>query len=133
VRRETILASAVPDGRPAPVDRDRLREGREEARRSGLGRAVFCVRLLELEGRTTPEQRLSFLIGAFVGAEMDTLLARGVVAPGNPIAVAGDEKVGGAWTVVLEGRGFPTRPIPPEAVEAGLIAGLTAVVEARSR
>ena len=118
---------------PAPVDPAFAGEGLEEARRSGLGRALFCVRLLELEGRTTPEERLAFLIGAFVGAEMELLLARGRLAPGTAIAVAGDEKVGGAWTVALEDRGLAPQSIAPSEVEAGLIAGLTAIVEARVR
>ena len=54
VRSETILASSLPSGPPAEPDVPLLLEGMDEVRRSGLARALFCVRLLDLAGTTTP-------------------------------------------------------------------------------
>jgi len=132
-REETILASAVPDGPSAAVDVALLGEGMEEARRGGLARALFRVRLLELEEVTRPAGRLSFLIGAFVGADLEGLRSTGALPADVAIAVAGDEPLGGAWTVALESAGLRARAIPPAEVEAGLVAGLVAIVEARTR
>jgi len=132
-REQTILASAVPAGPLAAVDEPLLREGMEEARRGGLARALFRVRMLELDAPATPEGRLSFLIGAFVASDLDSLRAKGAFPPDAAVAVAGDEAIGGAWEIALERAGLPARTIPPAEVEAGLVAGLVAIVEARSR
>jgi len=130
-RSQTILASAVAEGVPTRADPDLLIDGAAEARRSGLARALFCVRLLELSAAGTPQTRLSFLLGAFIGADLDRLRVSGSLLPGTPITISGDEKVGGAWASVLEREGHPVRSLSPAAVEAGLLAGLRAVLDAR--
>jgi 2-dehydro-3-deoxygalactonokinase len=132
VRSQTILASAFPGGPLAEPDVPRLLDGMTEARRSGLSRALFCVRLLQLSGTITPEGRLSFLVGAFIGADLDRLLANGSLPPGTPITISGGEKVGGAWSVALEQLGCPVRSLAAVEVEAGFVAGLCAVMEART-
>jgi 2-dehydro-3-deoxygalactonokinase len=132
VRRETILASSLPEVPPAEPDVPLLLEGMDEARRSGLARALFCVRLLDLAGTTTPVGRLSFLLGAFIGADLDGLQAGGVLAPGAAVTIAGDEKVGGGWSMALDRAGCAARSLSVAETEAGFLAGLVAVVEARA-
>jgi 2-dehydro-3-deoxygalactonokinase len=131
VRTGTVLASALPEGPLLEVDRGSLAGGMEEARRSGLPRALFAVRLFELSGRTTPTARLSFLAGAFIGTELEGLRATGALAAGTSVAVAGGEKVGGAWTIALEQSGHRVRSLSPEEVEAGFLAGLQHVMSLR--
>ena len=133
VRSQTILASALPAGPLTAPDVPRLIEGMEEARRSGLARALFCVRLLELAAAATPEGRLSFLVGAFVGADLDGLQESGALAPGMAVTIAGDEKVGGAWGIALERAGGKARRLSIAETEAGFLAGLSAVMAARGR
>ena len=129
-RGQTILASAVPRGPLTEPDLPQLLEGMDEARRSGLARALFCVRLLELSGAGTPEGRLSFLVGAFIGADLDRLFASGALAAAAPVILSGDEKVGGAWSLALDRFGCPARSLTAAEVEAGSIAGLGAILEA---
>jgi 2-dehydro-3-deoxygalactonokinase len=133
VRAETILASALPPGPLAAPDVRLLLDGMDEARASGLARALFCVRLLDLAGATTPEGRLSFLVGAFIGADLAGLQARGLLAPAVPVAIAGDEKTGGAWRIALEQGGYLATSLTPAQIEAGFLAGLAAIVAARGR
>ena len=59
---QTILAGSVPQTRPDALDQTWLEAGMREQRRSGLARALFCVRLLEQGSDGSAEQRLSFLI-----------------------------------------------------------------------
>jgi 2-dehydro-3-deoxygalactonokinase len=132
VRTQTILASGLPDGAPAAIDGAAFRDGMDEALRSGLPRALFCLRLLELFGARGPEERLSFLIGAFVATDFAQLRANGALPAGTPVAICGGEKIGGAWTLALEGEGYPVRVQSPGDVEGGLLAGLQAVAEARA-
>lgn len=133
VRTQTILASGLPDGAPAALDERAFQDGMEEARRSGLPRALFCVRLLELSGDSGPEERLSFLIGAFVATDLAHLRGSGGLPPGTPVAVSGGEKLGGAWTRALEDEGYSVRTLSAADVEDGLLAGLQSVMEARAR
>jgi 2-dehydro-3-deoxygalactonokinase len=130
-RTQTILASALPEGTLADADGPSLIAGMAEARRSGLTRALFGVRLRELDGEGSPEERLAFLLGAFVAADLDGLRASGALRAGSAVAVAGDEKVGGAWTQVLRQEGHDVRRLLPDEVEAGFLAGLRAIVQAR--
>jgi 2-dehydro-3-deoxygalactonokinase len=131
VRTQTILASALPEGLLADADAEFLRAGMAEARRAGLPRALFAVRLREMDGAGTPEQRLAFLLGAFVAADLDGLRASGALRAGSEVAVAGDEKFGGAWTRALGREGHAVRRLAAEDVEAGFLAGLRAIVAAR--
>lgn len=132
VRSETILASAIPSGPLLDPDVPRLFEGIAEARRSGLSRALFCVRLLQLSG-ASPEERLSFLVGAFIGADLDRLQANGLLTPGTPVTITGGDKVGGAWSLALAALGCPVRSLPADDVEDAFVAGLCAIVESRAR
>jgi 2-dehydro-3-deoxygalactonokinase len=133
VTEQTILASGLPSTPLVAPDEGLMRQGMDEARRSGLARALFCVRLLELAGGSSPEGRLSFLVGAFIGAELAGLEAGGALAPGMTVTVAGDDKVGGAWRLALARAGWTADSLTPAEREAGFLAGLGAIVAARGR
>jgi 2-dehydro-3-deoxygalactonokinase len=98
----TLLASGLPKQKPAALHRQWLERGGREARESGLSRALFCVRLLEQAGQGTPEERLSFLYGAFMEAEMMALdhdqSLRGV----RSICITGPGPLAQAWKEKLE-------------------------------
>jgi len=132
VANQTILASGLPSTPLVAPDEDLLRQGMEEARRSGLARALFCVRLLELAGGSSPEGRLSFLVGAFIGAELAGLEAGGALVLGMSVTIAGDDKDGGAWQLALQRAGGAAHSLTPDEREAGFLAGLSAVVAARA-
>jgi 2-dehydro-3-deoxygalactonokinase len=129
VRAQTILASALPDGPLEQADAVQVRRGLREARRAGLSRALFCVRLLELAQETTPAERLAFALGALVGSDFDHLT--GALGTRTPVTIAGGEKTGGAWAQALEDAGHPVRSLTAAETEAGLLAGLRAIHAAR--
>jgi 2-dehydro-3-deoxygalactonokinase len=131
VRTQTVLASALPEGTLAAADHDALVAGAEEARRAGLPRALFGVRLRELAGQGAPAARLSFLTGAFIAEEIDGLRATGALDPAVPVMIAGGEKVGGAWAEMLDGEGYRVGSLTPDDVERGFLAGLRTIVSAR--
>lgn len=129
---QTILASAVPHTRPGGVDARWCEAGMREQRRSGLSRALFCVRLLELNGQGTPEERLAFLVGAFVAADLDALQERGLFPPGSRVLIAGSEAVGDAWQGALQKISVTAGRLTEAEMESGLLAGLRCVMEART-
>lgn len=127
VQTQTILASAVPSDRPNRLDEGWIEGGMREQRRSGLSRALFCVRQLEQRTESLPEHRFAFLIGAFVAADMDALIARGTLANDQPVAIVGAPALAEAWKYAL-GRDCVNAMIINESdVEAGLLRGLQSV------
>ncbi len=120
----TILASAVPAGKALEFDADWCEAGMNEQRRSGLARALFCVRLFELGKRGTPEQRMSFLIGAYIASDLDALLNRGLIASGNPVLLTGSGAAAIGWQQGLKLASIKAEILSADDIEKGLIRGL---------
>lgn len=122
----TILAAAVPGERPASIDPRWARLGAEEARRDGVERALFCVRLLQQRTDSTPAQRLSFLVGAFAGSAVPRLLQdaesvrRVVVAGGGPVGAILVDELGRA--------GITAVALAPGQVDAAMVAGFSVLL-----
>ena len=130
---KTILASAVPADRASSIDRRWLDAGMEEQRRSGLPRALFCVRLLEQKSDGTPEQRLSFLIGAFIAADLDGLLKRGTLSGDYRVLITGGSAVAEGWRHALALASIDGDVLTDGQAERGLLVGLRSVIEATRR
>ncbi|MBI4657703.1 MAG: 2-dehydro-3-deoxygalactonokinase [Verrucomicrobia bacterium] len=127
---QTILASAVPRERPSSLDAAWSEAGMSEQRNSGLARALFCVRLLELNQIGTPEQRLSFLAGVFVAADFEALLRQGFFKAGSSVSITGGGAIADAWRAAFKKASVHSVALHESDVEAGLLAGLRAVIEA---
>ena len=130
---KTILASAVPRDKPNSIDGPWLDAGMEEQRRSGLPRALFCVRLLEQRSDGSPEQRLSFLIGAFIAADLDALIGRGALRNDNSLVITGGGVLAQAWQRALSAVSIQPVALTDAETERGLLAGLRSVVGAAKR
>ena len=120
---QTILASSVPPSRPTIIDRTWLEAGMREQRRSGLARALFCVRLLEQGSDSSAEQRLSFLIGAFLVSDMDAMSSRGVLDSESAIVIAGGGVIAEAWRDALAHLALETIILGDAEVEGALLVG----------
>lgn len=121
----TVLAGSVPEGRPARLDADWADAGVTEAARSGLERALFCVRLLEQRAEGSAEQRLSFLIGCFLAGALDGWLRN--VPTGEEVVVTGGGPIGEFAARRLTRAGRRARNLSADGVEAAMVAGLHVV------
>jgi 2-keto-3-deoxy-galactonokinase len=74
---------------------------------------------------------LSFLVGAFIGADLEGLRASGALPAGTPVTITGGDKVGGAWNLILDRRGCPATSVAAADVEAAFVAGLEAILDVR--
>jgi 2-dehydro-3-deoxygalactonokinase len=124
----TILAGSVPPDRPGTLDAGWAAAGRREARRSGLSRALFCVRLLEQRTECSPAERLAYLAGAFVEAELDPLL-RSLPSEGT-VLLAGGGGVAAVAVAALTEAGREVRMLDPLEVEEAMVRGLWTVAAA---
>jgi len=132
VQSSTILSSAVPPGRPGELDASWLRDGMREQRRSSLARALFCVRLLEQSGKGTAEQRMAFLVGAFIAADIAALFTPrvGGSADGGDVLLVGSGGLTAAWKAALSPVGIDALIVSEHQAETALLAGLGKVLDA---
>jgi len=120
---QTILASSVPQTRPKAIDQAWVEAGMREQRQSGLARALFCVRLLEQRGESSPEQRLAFLVGAFLASDLDALISRGLLRTETGVVIAGGGPVAGAWRNALARASLSAVTLNEAEVEQALLVG----------
>lgn len=124
---QTILAGSVPQARPNVIDQTWLEAGMREQRRSGLARALFCVRLLEQRSDGSAEQRLSFLVGAFLASDMDALLSRGVFDSDRAVVIAGGDVIADAWRRALAQSSVQATTLNDSEIEHATLTGLRLV------
>lgn len=128
---QTILASAVPPGKPVALDETWLRAGMREQRQTGTSRALFCVRLLEQRTDAAPEQRMSFLLGVYLAADLDALLQRGWLRAGQSVCLSGSGAVAAAWQAALAELAIPARQLSEAEIERGFLTGLQQIAAPR--
>jgi len=130
---QTILAGSVPQARPGVIDQTWLEAGMREQRRSGLARALFCVRLLEQGSDGSAEQRLSFLIGAFLASDVDAMLSRRLFNPDGAIVIAGGGVIAEAWRAALAQSSIRAIMLNDSEIENATLTGLRRVFSALGR
>lgn len=123
---QTILASAVPNERLAMVNFDWLEAGMRQQRHAGLARALFCVRLLEQSKQGSAEDRLSFLIGAFIAADLDALQRNEVLS--DSVVIVGSGGLAEAWRHALAQFEIQSQVVTGEDSERALLAGLRGII-----
>lgn len=124
----TILASAVPHERPVTIAYDWAVAGMREQRDAGLARALFCVRLLEQKSECSAEERLSFLIGAFLASDFDGLRKRGVLSSKQSVRITGGGALANLWQEVLATHQIISRIVTIEETETAMLTGLRAIL-----
>jgi 2-dehydro-3-deoxygalactonokinase len=126
---QTILASSVPQERVTKISERWAEAGMNEERRSGLARALFSVRLLGLANQGTPEDRLSFLVGAFIASDMDSLIARGMLESDTQVVIVGGSGLAEAWRSALKANSVPATVLSSSETEDALLTGLRCILE----
>lgn len=110
-----------PTERPALLDDSWVKHGIDEERKSGLVRALFCVRLLELEARTTPYERLSYLVGCFISQTLSALSSKSLIR--EHAVICGAAGISRAWKIALSEYGVEAEDYA-EQTEHAFIRGL---------
>lgn len=121
---QTILSGSVSSEQPQQLAPEWIEAGMREQRRAGLSRALFCVRLLDLEHQGTGNDRLAFLIGAVLASDLDAMLAHGILKRNRSVALIGPTAIAGAWQRGLSAAWIEAAAIPPTKVEQAYLAGL---------
>lgn len=133
VMMQTILASAVPAGRPGVCDADWVLRGADMYARHGLSRTLFAVRLWEVQGasRSTAEQRLAFLVGAFAAEAFDVFQRAGYLSRG-PVLLIGDGGIADAWQIQLKRGGISVERVDGDATTRAFVVGIQLLLDCRN-
>ena len=125
---QTVLASAVSCDWPEEFNHEWLAAGMAQQRRSGLSRALFCVRLMALANEGTAADRFSFLVGAFIADDLDALTAQGILTANTQVAISGNQATARAWQAALTQLSVRAVVLTAEEIEKGFLAGLGLVL-----
>jgi 2-dehydro-3-deoxygalactonokinase len=128
----TLLTASLPEGALAAVLSEWLDAGADAARRDGLFRAMFAVRLLDQAGDTLPEQRLAWLVGACISEDVGALFRNGLLVPGLRVLVSGPGAVPAAWAHLLGREGCDPVVLAPDMVERAFVTGLWRIATLRA-
>jgi len=120
----TVLADSLPSERPDTLSPKWIEAGMKEERSSGLARTLFCARLLDLTHQGSKEDRFAFVIGAFIAADLDSLMARGIIEPESGVALVGHSAVCQAWKIALSQKQIAATIIRQKQAENALLAAL---------
>ncbi|HJW99813.1 MAG TPA: 2-dehydro-3-deoxygalactonokinase [Terriglobales bacterium] len=129
-QEHTILASSLPSGRPQSLSMEWMEAGMREQRLSGLARALFCVRLLQLENQGTPEDRSAFMAGAFIASDLDAFLSGSVIEPGMHVALVGNSALVESWQKALSSARVTSTVTTQQQAEAALLEALRRILGA---
>lgn len=121
---QTILASSVSADLPEKLTPEWIEAGMAEQRSSGLSRALFSVRLLELANQGTPADRFAFLTGAFISSDLDGLVAKGMLGNNISVVISGNVAIAEAWRHVLSQLSIRTVVLTADETETSLLEGL---------
>jgi 2-keto-3-deoxy-galactonokinase len=99
-----------------------------QQRRSGLARALFCVRLLALANEGTAADRFSFLVGAFIADDLDALMAQGILTANTQVAISGNQATARAWQAALTRLSVRAVVLTAAEIEKGFLAGIGTVL-----
>ncbi len=128
-QQQTILADSVATNWPDRFSPDWLKSGMERARQSGLARALFCARLLNLSHQGTPEDRLAFAVGAFIASDLDALRKRGALPPTLEVRIIGHKALAEAWRFALDETGTASTIIDSATGENAFLTALRLILE----
>jgi 2-dehydro-3-deoxygalactonokinase len=127
LQAQTILASALPQGRLQDLDMEWLERGRRYQAANGLARSMFSVRLLEQIFRVDQTALSSFLLGAIVESDLRGMEKAGKLA--GQIIITGTGAAPQAWQRILDAIGRPSAYCDAEVVEQAFVRGLIRLVD----
>jgi 2-keto-3-deoxy-galactonokinase len=82
---------------------------------------------LEQGSESSAEQRLSFLIGAFLASDMDAMVSRGLLAPESAVVITGGGLIAEAWRDALAHLSMEVVILDEAEVESAMLRGCRSV------
>lgn len=128
---QTILRSSLPETPFATFGSAFFSKGWEHCHRVGFTRALFEVRILQLNSVFSKEDLASFLLGTILSEEFRCLIALTGDASHQQVLLSGLPHLQPAWTFALERHGFTVRQLNAEETERCFLTGMFQIFRQR--
>ncbi len=126
---QTILAGRLAHLKPTKLAERFFQKGCEYAKRNGLLRALFMVRLLEENPRYRPTDLYSFLAGALSLSDLHAFESQGLLnTRRKPIVLSGHPGLLAAWSFMLRKKKHEIEVVSQQERTAAFLAGLRRIV-----
>ena len=128
LRTQTILSHTLQTLPSEPVP-EWLARGRRWARRFGLSRTLFLIRILEQNPDIENEQLASLFLGAMIDEDARALRTRGFLGEKiQKVILSGQPSWHPSWQIILEEAGASVLVLTPQQTEQAFLAGLHKIV-----
>jgi 2-dehydro-3-deoxygalactonokinase len=124
IHQQTILRSSLPESPELVFHEDFFNRGWEACQRIGFTRALYLVRIFDLNSKFSKEHLFAFLLGAILHEEFLSLrnLTEGTGV--ERVVLSGLPYLQPAWLHALEQCDFSVRSLSSEETERAFLAGL---------
>jgi len=128
IQKDTILSSSLSKDLVKTTDYEALMEGFHASRNSGLVRALYQVRLLQLFAKMDENQRANFFVGAVLGSDLQAMGTLFEEIEPDWIVVGGSNPLREAFVYLLHYLQYPNViEASDEQVKMSTIIGAAAI------
>jgi 2-dehydro-3-deoxygalactonokinase len=131
ILEQTILRRSLPETPFASFNPVFFSQGWEHCERVGFTRALYEVRVLQLNSGFPKEELPSFMLGAIIFEEFRCFQVLAGNASGRQVLLSGLPHLQPAWCFALRSRGFSVRQLNTEETERCFLTGLLRIYEHR--
>lgn len=124
IQQQTILRSSLPETQICPFDEEFFESGWENAERFGMTRALYQVRIFDLNSQFPKDKLWSFVLGIVISEEFRCLEESTRGMPARMIVLSGLPHLQPAWVAALRKTGRTVRLLSAEQTEVAFLAGL---------
>jgi 2-dehydro-3-deoxygalactonokinase len=129
---QTILRSSLPETPFAAFNPTFFSKGWEHCHGVGFTRALYEVRILQLNSAFPKQDLASFLSGVILHEEFRCLMALvGNTSSHQQVLLSGLPQLQPAWTCALERQGFRVRQVNAEETERCFLTGMFRIFQQR--
>ncbi|MCI0620708.1 MAG: 2-dehydro-3-deoxygalactonokinase [Acidobacteria bacterium] len=129
ILQQTILRSSLPETPSTTLDPDFFNRGWENCQQFGFTRALYQVRIFNLNSSFAKEVLASFFLGTILCEEFRCLTAFTETTGIRQVLLSGLPHLQPAWTFALERSGFSVRRLTAEETERCFLTGLLRIFE----
>jgi 2-dehydro-3-deoxygalactonokinase len=133
IQQQTILRSSLPESQVVALDEEFFQQGWKNCQTFGLTRALYQVRIFDLNSRFTKESLFSFLLGSLLYEEFRCLDSLTPGAGAELVILSGLPHLQPAWAHALKRSGFRVRCLTAEETERAFLVGLLRIFSRSER
>lgn len=123
-QQQTVLKHSLPEKPVSSINQDFLQQGWIYARKHGLFRALYLIRVFDLSSNYSQELIHSFFIGAIMSEEFRCLESLTNNTHQEKVILSGLPDLQPAWLFFLKQKKWPTQALSAEETETAFLRGL---------